>query len=74
MRKSFFTGFCFTCDQPDVIHDHEVKGEELHRGCGVQQLPSNKGGIGQGGVEVQGTHQKETDCGELVGYVDDGAY
>ena len=53
------------------------KGEELHRGCGVPQLPGNQGGTGQGGDEVQdtqSTQQKETDCGELVGYVDDGAY
>ena len=50
---------CFTCDQPDVIHDHEVKGEELHRGCGVQQLPGNQGGTGQGGDEVQDTQSTQ---------------
>ena len=26
---------CFTCDQPDVVHDHLVNGEGgVHRGCG----------------------------------------
>ena len=44
---------CFTCDQPDAIHDHPVIGHGLDRGC-----------TGQGGGS----------CGELVGYVDDGAY
>ena len=24
---------CFTCDQPDVIHDHPIDGQDLHRGC-----------------------------------------
>ena len=23
----------FTCDQPDVIHEHHVDGQDLHRGC-----------------------------------------
>ena len=26
---------CFTCDQPDVVHDHPVAGHSLDRGCGV---------------------------------------
>ena len=26
---------CFTCDQPDVVHDHPVVGHGLDRGCGV---------------------------------------
>ena len=54
---------CFTCDQPDVIHDHLVDGQDVHRGCqahaGEHQEPD---GGGDGG------------CGELVGYVDDGAF
>ena len=25
---------CFTCDQPDIIHDHIVDGQDLLRGCG----------------------------------------
>ena len=32
---------CFTCDQPDVVHDHPVAGHSLDRGCGV----------GNGGVD-----------------------
>ena len=51
---------CFTCDQPDVVHDHPVVGQDLHRGCLAPALGSQQGGGG--------------DCGELVGYVDDGAY
>ena len=53
---------CFTCDQPDVIHEHSVDGGDFHRGC-VQ------GGVGE--AEVVGG---AGDCGEMVGYVDDGAY
>ena len=51
---------CFTCDQPDAVHVHEVDGQDLHRGC------QDQGGPGQADG---GDH-----CGELVGYVDDGAY
>ena len=43
----------YTCDQPDVIHDHVIDTMDPDRGC-------------------QRDGQK--DCGELVGYVDDGAY
>jgi hypothetical protein len=72
---------CFTCDQPDVIHDHLVDGQELHRGCTGQQVPvvvagdlgvvQDEEGVVNRGVngEVQ-----QAGCGELVGYVDDGAY
>ena len=24
---------CFTCDKPDIIHDHIVNGQDLHCGC-----------------------------------------
>ena len=48
----------FTCDQPDVVHDHPVTHSDLHRGCPAKKYPN---------VE-------EKNCGELVGYVDDGAY
>ena len=52
---------CFTCDQPDAIHEHHVVGQDLHRGCsnvaGVEQVMGGQG-----------------DCGDMVGYVDDGAY
>ena len=64
---------CFTCDQPDVTHDHPVQGEDLHRGCGqVQVQGPNQAQAVQTG-SVQGVSEGG-DCGELVGYVDDGAY
>ena len=53
---------CFTCDQPDVVHDHPVDGEDLQRGCQAQTLLSEPAARGAAA------------CGELVGYVDDGAY
>ena len=53
---------CFTCDQPDAVHGHKVDGQVLHRGC------QDQGGAGAGQADG-GDH-----CGELVGYVDDGAY
>ena len=52
---------CFTCDQPDAIHDHHVVGHGLDRGCGGEE-------------QDQDRHEGGGDCGELVGYVDDGAY
>ena len=59
---------CFTCDQPDVVHEHPVDGHEVHRGCAVG---GQQHGDGQGGpVEPGG----DGDCGDMVGYVDDGAY
>ena len=58
---------CFTCDQPDVIHDHAVDGQDLHRGCSHDVLGQEK--ERQEDLAVQ-----EGDCGTLVGYVDDGAY
>ena len=54
---------CFTCDQPDAIHDHQVEGHGLDRGCRGHQQEQG------GSVAVPGG-----DCGELVGYVDDGAF
>ena len=53
---------CFTCDQPDVTHEHCVTGHDIHRGCESEQdqdlmVPGGKG-----------------DCGAMVGYVDDGAF
>ena len=53
---------CFTCDQPDVTHEHPVAGQDTHRGCGGDQ------GLGQ---VVPGGNG---DCGTMVGYVDDGAF
>ena len=54
---------CYTCDQPDVVHEHLVTRDEAHRGCDVPPVNAE-------GQEVGG----QGDCGELVGYVDDGAY
>ena len=54
---------CFTCDQPDIVHDHPIDGQDLHRGCQAPQLDADEQGE-QGGDA----------CGELVGSVDDGAY
>ena len=51
---------CFTCDQPDVIHEHVIDGQDHERGC-----------VGDQG---QGDPGKRGDCGMMVGYVDDGAY
>ena len=56
---------CFTCDQPDTIHDHPVAGHGLDRGCVQDQTEQD--GDGRVAHEVRG-------CEELVGYVDDGAY
>ena len=52
----------FTCDQPDAIHEHEVDRQDPDRGCGGEDGHSHS--------LVEG----EVACGELVGYVDDGAY
>ena len=51
---------CFTCDQPDVIHEHPVVGQELHRGCA--------GGQAEEGAERH--PGGDGDCGDMVGYVD----
>ena len=38
---------CFTCDQPDAVHEHHVVGQDLHRGCidnrGEQAVPGGQG-------------------------------
>ena len=53
---------CFICDQPDVIHDHVIDAEDLHRGCGQE-------------AQRQADLRREVSgCGDMVGYVDDGAY
>ena len=54
----------FTCDQPDVIHEHEVDGQDPQRGCGGGGVQGDDHNAGDGRVG----------CGELVGYVDDGAF
>ena len=45
-----------------MIHEHPVVGQDLHHGCGQ---------VVDGGSEAEGG---AGDCGEMVGYVDDGAY
>ena len=55
---------CFTYDQPDVIHEHVIDGQDPDRGCAVHQEQEQ----GQGEPGGKG------DCGTMVGYVDDGAY
>ena len=73
---------CFTCDQPDVIHHHPIDGHDLHRGCGTVDYGLEVADLPVVAVEGQGDHldhgkgtvPAEGSCGELVGYVDDGAY
>jgi hypothetical protein len=59
---------CFTCDQPDVVHDHPVDGQDLHCGCAGGHVRLDPDRVVGGPVEPVG------DCGDMVGYVDDGAY
>ena len=44
------------------MHNHPIDGQDLQRGCQVHQLGAEE--------DEQGGEA----CGELVGYVDDGAY
>ena len=63
---------CFTCDQPDVIHHHPIDGQDLQRGCGaVAQYIEGHGDHDDLGLVSE---PSDDNCGELVGYVDDGAY
>ena len=75
----------FTCDQPDVFHEHEIDSQDPSRGCGrdgVQGLSVEDEGVQGQGVDDEGVQGEVVDeeggqqinCGELVGYVDDGAY
>ena len=57
----------FTCDQPDVTHEHPVNAQDADRGCGRREQGVDGQDLGHGG-------DFEVGCGELVGYVDDGAY
>ena len=52
----------FTCDLPDVIHNHCVDIKAPNRGCAV---PSHG---------IRSIRQSDVGCGVMVGYVDDGAY
>ena len=42
---------CFTCDQPDVVHDHPIDGQDLHRGCQANAFDP-------GLVDVPGNHRQ----------------
>ena len=53
----------FTCDQPDVVHEHQVNRYQVDRGCCDHWARE----------ELDHGHS-EGGCGVLVGYVDDGAY
>ena len=55
----------FTCDQPDVVHEHEVDRYKVDRGCSDHWE--------QRGQE-EDVGGRDGGCGALVGYVDDGAY
>ena len=57
----------FTCDQPDVVHEHKIDGSKVDRGCREQDQVG--GHVHHGAVDRGGG-----DCGLLVGYVDDGAF
>ena len=62
----------FTCDQPDVIHEHVVDRKAADRGCSSEVA-------GMAGDQVGRNQARASDeggggCGVMVGYVDDGAY
>ena len=62
----------FTCDQPDVIHEHVVDRKVADRGCSSEVA-------GMAGDQVGRNQARASDeggggCGVMVGYVDDGAY
>lgn len=54
----------FTCDQPDAFHEHPIDGEDPGRGCQ----------LAEGHVDQVVQAGCQGDCGDMVGYVDDGAY
>ena len=59
----------FTCDQPDVVHEHKVDASKVDRGCREHDQAGGHGHVHQVAADRDGG-----DCGLLVGYVDDGAY
>ena len=63
----------FTCDQPDVVHDHQIDRSKEDRGCRAWAADGDQGPVSE---EVPGATdgQRGGGCGVLVGYVDDGAY
>ena len=78
----------FTCDQPDVVHEHQIDARSSNRGC-IQDEGEHEEHDHQlvqpGEHQYQQVHPVEHhdqlvqpggqgDCGKLVGYVDDGAY
>ena len=65
----------FTCDQPDIIHEHEVDISKEDRGCHDHHVHGREGEDGQGaGQGHVSPVLSDKGCGLLVGYVDDGAY
>ena len=60
----------FTCDQPDVVHEHQVNRHQVDRGCCDHWAQVSGDGRP---AELDNGHS-EGGCGVLVGYVDDGAY
>ena len=63
----------FTCDQPDVIHDHRIDRQKAERGCNT--ITRGEVEAEEGGEVVQaGYGESAGGCGVMVGYVDDGAY
>ena len=66
----------FTCDQPDVIHEHLIDGKETDRGCrsGAAERAEDQGADEQVDHQARDGGEGEGGCGVMVGYVDDGAY
>ena len=56
----------FTCDQPDAFHEHQINGQDPGRGCQLAEAADHVDQVVQPGGQG--------DCGEMVGYVDDGVY
>ena len=51
----------FTCDQPDVIHDHNIDGQMVDRGCRDNMLERE-------GRDQAGQGHAAGGCGVMVGY------
>ena len=59
----------FTCDQPDVVHEHQIDRQKVDRGCSDRIVAGDQGDLAQPEHALGGGG-----CGIMVGYVDDGAY
>ena len=69
----------FTCDQPDVIHNHTIDAQEVDRGCTRHHQAAEHEEpveVGHGDQAEQAGHLVADGGGRgtLVGYVDDRAY